>query len=491
MSSELILTLAIPLIASITVALLESNVAHAISLTALGLTLIINTHLLTISLAGTTQVCGSLIGDPIGLLMSELILIVGFISVSYSFQYFPVGQDRRSRFFMALMLAFASTLIGLALSSNILGMLLFLEASTVLSVVLIIYGERGRKAMLAASIYLVMSIVESLLIVGGIYYLAKASNLQLSAINIFNIQKLHPVAEPEASIAAFLILLGFGTKAGIIPLALIWLPITHAEAPSPVSANLSGVMIEAAFIATLRCAYALLPHASDVVITLLAGLGMASIWAGIFGMIIDRDLKRVLAFSSILSMGSVCMVTGLSLASSGENLAAGLQGVLYYLTAHSVGKALLFLGSGSYLKKIGERNWTKMAGATKILPITSALWIVGVISIAGLFPPAAGYYAKHLMINCIDNLEVAVCGIPAFYYKLSLYAGGIAIFLILLGFTVFSLRGAGEPNDVSKLMLISKIALAAICIILGLVSTSLEHELFATAVNAILRLGGG
>ncbi|RLE52166.1 MAG: hypothetical protein DRJ26_04990 [Candidatus Methanomethylicota archaeon] len=490
MSSELILTLALPLLASIAIALIESKIVHAISMVALGITLALNTHLLISSLKGATYVSGPLIGDPIGLLMCELILIVCLICVCYSYQHLRAGVDRRSRLFLVLMLALTSTLIGLALSSNILGILLFLETSTAVSAILILYGERRRKAVLAASIYLAISIVESLFIIAGIYYLTKTTGLELAAMNLSNIRNAY-LSGSEASTAAFLILFGLGTKIGLVPLGLIWLPIAFSEAPSPVSAVLAGVMDEAVFIATLRCAYALLPHASKTVVGLLAVLGMASIWIGILGMVLDRDLKRMLAFSSILSMGSICMVAGLSFTLSADGIALGLQGALYYLTVHSIGKSLLFLASGSYLQKIGERNWIKMTGATKVLPLTSILWVIGAISIAGLFPPAAGYYAKHLMISSIDQLENTVFGIPPLIYKLSLYAGGIALFFILIGFTVLSLRGTGKSDEVPMLMLISKIALALICIILGLASSNFEHKLLEVVVDEILRLGGG
>ena len=468
MSISLILTYILLFSSSLIVSISRSKYSIYLSTLFIFSSLMVNAMpLMGMLTVGLVKLESDLFKDFIVYAMCEVILIVGLISTLYSIKYFDSKLNGRFRLYFAIIPILLATLIGLVSSSNLIYMLFFLEASTALSAILVLYGEHRGRAVLSVVMYLAMSIFESILIIIGVCFLINGYGLHFDLLDVYRLSR-YGVNDWNFKIASYLILLGFGIKAGISPLALLWLPLVYSEAPSPVSAILSGVVTESAYIPILKYIYSLMPMIPMDVGAFITLSGLINIFLGGLGMIIDRDIKRVIAFSSILSMGFLGLSIGLSISMSGYEAYICIFGSALYLFAHSIAKALLFLSAGLYVKVFDERNWLKLPMAARSMPITSFMIILGGASISGLLPLFSGYYGKHMVIESIIASGNQFYGIPSSIYEGLIYLSGIIVLCVFLGIVVFSARSGGRFMEKPDLMVVSTMILALISIIVGI-----------------------
>ncbi len=216
------------------------------------------------------------------------------------------------------------------------------------------------------------------------------------AAGAMSLEPLGGAAGPALRGSIFLLaLLGFGLKAGLMPLH-VWLPGAHAAAPSHASAVLSGVMIKAGVYGIARVC-GMLPDPPLAWGACLLLLGAGSAVAGIVFGVAQRDLKRLLAYSSIKNIGMIAM--GLGLAMGGRSLGRpdwivlGLGGALLHVWNHALFKSLLFLCAGSVVHAVHGRDIETMGGLAKRMPSTFALFLVGAVAICGL-PPLNGFVSE-------------------------------------------------------------------------------------------------
>jgi len=216
----------------------------------------------------------------------------------------------------------------------------------------------------------------------------------------FTLGPLNPeTLRPGAATAIFVLaLVGFGIKAGIMPLH-VWLPSAHAMAPSHVSAMMSGVLIKMGIYGLVRIT-SFLPHPPREWGILLLGLGVASGVLGVAFAIGQHDLKRLLAYHSIENIGIIVM--GLGLALIGRSLdradwiVLGLGGAMLHVWNHALFKALLFLSAGSVIHAAHTREIDRLGGLAKVMPRTSLCFLVGAVAICGL-PPLNGFVSEFLI----------------------------------------------------------------------------------------------
>lgn len=210
------------------------------------------------------------------------------------------------------------------------------------------------------------------------------------------------LSQTTASIAFLLALIGFGAKAGVIPLH-IWLPEAHPAAPSPISALLSGVMLKAAIYGLLRVTVDLLGTQQlwwwGAIILVL---GLIGTLFGIIFAAVQVDMKRLLAYSSIENIGIILAGVGLSIVFHvfNQNVLAtlALVAALYHCLNHTFFKSLLFLGAGSVLYATGQRCLDKLGGLLSRMPIASFLMLIGILAAAGL-PPFNGFVSEWLLLQ--------------------------------------------------------------------------------------------
>lgn len=277
----------------------------------------------------------------------------------------------------------------------------------------------------------------------------------------------------------FLSLLGFGLKAGLMPLH-VWLPGAHANAPSHVSALMSGVLIKMGVYGMVRMT-AILPSPPVHWGGILLLLGTASAVLGVAYAIAQHDLKRLLAYHSVENIGIIFMGLGIALMGRsldrGDWIAFGLAGALLHVWNHSLFKSLLFFGAGSVIHAVGTREMDRMGGLARAMPRTAALFLIGAVAICGL-PPLNGFVSEFLiylgLFQVIQSSHAVSWAWPAFTVPFLAMTGALAVacFVKVYG-TVFlgnprsdACRGAHEPP---ASMIAPMIVLAAGCFFIGLV----------------------
>jgi formate hydrogenlyase subunit 3/multisubunit Na+/H+ antiporter MnhD subunit len=252
------------------------------------------------------------------------------------------------------------------------------------------------------------------------------------------------------SIAFGLALLGFGAKAGILPLH-VWLPEAHPAAPSPVSALLSAVMLKMAVYGLLRVAFDLLQSQLWWWGALLLALGLATALFGVVFASVQVDMKRLLAYSSIENMGLLFAGIGLTLVFSAYGMrpmaALALTATLYHVASHAVFKSLLFLGTGCVLHATGERNLGRLGGLIRTMPWLAWITLVGVLASAGL-PPLSGFVSEWLLLQSF--LFTPGLPNPLLNMLIPVVAALIALVAALAGYTMVKFFGViflGQPRE--------------------------------------------
>ena len=204
-----------------------------------------------------------------------------------------------------------------------------------------------------------------------------------------------------ATTAFLLALLGFGAKAGLVPMH-VWLPEAHPAAPSPVSAMMSGLMLKTAIYGILRISFDLLHLKLWWWGVLMLVMGLFSAMFGAIFAAVQSDMKRLLAYSSIENIGLIFTGIGLSIVFETHNLhlyaALALTAALVHSLNHAFFKSLLFLVTGSVLHATKTRNLGKLGGLIRRMPWVAALALIGTLSIAGL-PPFNGFVSEWLLLQ--------------------------------------------------------------------------------------------
>ncbi|WP_419696197.1 hydrogenase 4 subunit B [Mesorhizobium muleiense] len=289
-------------------------------------------------------------------------------------------------------------------------------------------------------------------------------------------------AEPSRFVAAavlVLMLLGTGSKAGLVPLH-VWLPLAHPAAPSHVSALMSGVMTKVAVYGFIRVIFDLLGEPtwwSGVVVLFLGGLTAV---LGILYALMEKDIKRLLAYSTIENIGVIFVSLGLALAFKANAMpsaaALALTAALFHVLNHSFFKSLLFFGAGAVLTATGERNMEKLGGLIHRMPLTSFAFLVGCVSISAL-PPFNGFVSEWLAFQAIlQSPDLPQWGlkvmVPAVGGLLALSAAlAAACFVKAFGITFLGRpRSAAveQAQEVDRYSLAAMFVLAALCLVAGI-----------------------
>ena len=302
-----------------------------------------------------------------------------------------------------------------------------------------------------------------------------------------------------ASIAFCLALMGFGAKAGLVPLH-VWLPEAHPAAPSPVSALMSGVMLKTALYGMIRVSFDLLGQPAWWWGLLPLSLGLFSALYGVVFAAAQTDMKRLLAYSSIENIGILFTGLGLAIVFAGAGMRAAaaltLMAVMYHAMNHAFMKSLLFLGTGAVLHATGERNLGHLGGLIHRMPWVAWLTLIGVLAIAGL-PPLNGFVSEWLLLQSF--LFAYKVPHPFINMLLPLGAALLALAAALAGYVMVKFFGViflGQPrepalrhaHDAGFTERLGLTWLALGCILLGFLPTHVISLL--GVVTRQLELGG-
>ena len=291
--------------------------------------------------------------------------------------------------FVACLLFFLSSMTLVVLSHHFGLLWVGVEATTLASAPLI-YFHRHRRSLAATWRYLMVCSVGIALALLGYLFLGVATDgTGPIAMTVTELMARGPsLGVPWLKAAFILYLVGFGTKMGLAPMH-DWLPQAHSEAPSLVSALMSGALLNCAFLGILRVfevcvAAGQAPFARE----LLVLLGLLSMAVAAISIVGQRDYKRLLAYSSVEHMGILALGVGLG--------ASAVTGAMLHVVSHSFAKGLLFLTAGNILAAYKTRSTDAVSGVRHRLPITGALWIAGLLAITGA--PPFGLFLSELSI---------------------------------------------------------------------------------------------
>ena len=312
----------------------------------------------------------------------------------YAVGYMRLLAEERERLprFYALFASFAATMIGGPLMNNIGVYWIAIELTTLVSTFLVGF-ERGEEAIEAAWKYvIVVSAGISLALLGTVLFYWAGSmvigptyNMTWDALRV-----AAPKMNPALTQMAFLlVLVGYGTKAGLAPMHT-WLPDAHSEGPAPVSAMLSGALLNTAMLGVARfltitdaASASLLPR------TVLVIFGAFSLFVAALFIVKQQGIKRLMAYSSVEHMGVLALGLGF-----GGPLA--IAAVLYHMLNHSLNKSLMFFGAGNAMRVYGTKEIGQIRGVWRCFPVTGALWLAGAVAITGA--PPFGLFLSELTL---------------------------------------------------------------------------------------------
>jgi len=392
--------------------------------------------------------------------------LVTIYSISYMEKY-----TSKYRFYSLFMLMLAG-MNGVIITGDMFNLFVFLEIASIASYALVAFGTESDE-LEASFKYAIMGSVASSFILLGIALLYSYT----SSLNMADISAVLAV-KGDSNIVGFisvLFLMGFGLKAAIMPFHA-WLPDAHPSAPAPISAMLSGIFIKTLGIYALLRIFFNVLGVSSTLLFLLIILGIISMSAGAFLAVGQRDIKRMLAYSSISQIGYIIFAVGI-----GTPLA--IFGGLFHLINHAIFKSLLFLNSGAIEYSTKTRDLDQMGGLGKHLPLTGYTSLVGSTSISGI-PPLSGFWSKLIII---------VAAIQAKYVGFAVIA--VLISILTLAYYLKLQRKAffGELNkrwekikEVPLSMRLSMVILSVLCIIAGLILIPGLRGFIQQAVDVIL-----
>jgi formate hydrogenlyase subunit 3/multisubunit Na+/H+ antiporter MnhD subunit len=325
----------------------------------------------------------------------------------------------------------------------------------------------------------------------GLIYLVATHTATLALFAMFATWQVHArdwsflglaAASPGLSAAAsstilVLALLGFGFKAGLVPLHF-WLPPAHAAAPSHISALMSGLVIKTGIYGMLRVLL-LLGGAPAWWGWVVLALGVASGILGVLWALAQHDVKRLLAYHSVENIGIILMGMGIGVLgvdySSPAVAVLGFAGALLHTVNHAVFKSLLFLGAGAVYRVTGTRNMEELGGLARRMPVTWLGFLIGAASIIGV-PPFNGFVSEWLVYQGLfaagqarDALRLAVFGIPALGL---IGALALACFSKVAGVVFLGAPRTGRAasaTEVSRGGFLPSLFLAAMCVAIGVI----------------------
>jgi hydrogenase-4 component B len=324
----------------------------------------------------------------------------------------------------------------------------------------------------------------------GYIYIAMASFGTLCLLLAFGLlaggsggyafEGMRGVAPTFPGLVLILVLLGAGSKAGLVPLH-VWLPLAHPAAPSHVSALMSGVMTKVAVYGFIRIIFELNGPPAwwwGIVVIPLAGITCA---LGVLSALMQHDLKRLLAYHTVENIGIIFIGLGLALAFAAHGMPAAaalaLTAALFHVFNHSIFKSLLFFGAGAVLTATGERDMEHLGGLMRRMPLTAFAFLTGCVAISAL-PPLNGFVSEWLTFQAILlSPDVPSWGIklivPAVGAMLALSAAlAAACFVKAFGVTFLGrprTRVAETAQETDRASLTAMFAFAALCLVVGVV----------------------
>lgn len=351
--------------------------------------------------------------DSCGKIFLVLTVFVWVLAGVYGFRY--MEKEKHTNRYFGCYLITLGVLVGLCAASNLVTMYAFYEFLTLASFLLVLH-EQNHAAVMAALKYLFYSFFGAYLALFGIFFLMRYStSLDFMPGGVLDVVAAD-ANRKVLLLCLFLMLLGFGVKAGLFPLHA-WLPTAHPVAPAPASAVLSGIIVKAGVLASIRAIYYVFGASfmrDTWVQTVYLSLTLITVFMGSMLAFREKVLKKRLAYSTVSQLSYILFGIGMLNADC-------LNGALFHVCAHGLIKVGLFLCAGVMIRMTGKTRVAELLGIGKQMPVT--LWCFTILSLGLIgIPPTAGFISKwHLAVGALSEA-------PGFFA----YAGPVVLLISAL-----------------------------------------------------------
>lgn len=397
----------------------------------------------------------------------------GIISI-YALGYCQAYYEHRFRALAALYNAFLLSMVLVVTAHHAAAFIISWEIMSFASFFLVNHEYEKPANMRAAYIYIAMTSVGTVFVIAAFLTMtAVTGSMNFTSFTNMDIDSY------SKNLVFIFVILGFGLKAGVVPFH-IWLPRAHPVAPTHVSALMSGVMVKIAIYGMMRFFLDFLVNGPvwwGFVVLLLA---VISCVMGILYALMERDLKRLLAYSTVENIGIILLAIGAALVFMSQHLpllaAVAWMAALYHILNHAIFKSILFMGAGAILNATQTKIMDQLGGLIKKMPYTSFFVLIGCIAIAGL-PPLNGFVSEWMTFQTLFLLHQAIAGsagkILAALLVAVLGLTGVlasACFVKAFGITFLAKprsQNAAKAVEVSRMMLLAMAIASSFCIVLG------------------------
>ncbi len=414
---------------------------------------------------------------PVAFTISLLTTVIAIFSIPY--MHHKIGDEpERYGLYFGLYNLYALGMIGTVLATNLIQFYVFFEIMLIPSFFLIAewgYGEREKISLM----YFFWTHVGALVLLVGILvtgYLAGSTDMEL--LNTASIASTVRLAVVAAMCFGFFVKMAqFGLH--------IWLPHAHAEAPTPISALLSPAMIGIGGYATVRIVISVYPESFQTFSAFFAGWAVVTMIYGGAMALVQDDIKRLLAYSSVSQMGYILF----GLASFTQ---LGVAGSMFQYVAHGTAKGILFIVAGAIILQVhGQRSISKLGGLASKMPITATAAFIGFLAILGL-PSTNGFFSEFFLFQG-GFIRATTAATP---YRLGIATVGVASTALTAGYALWTLRRIffGEPKEETAnvkeapwTVTVPLIVLSAVTILLGIYPEPILGQLisFARTIPAL------
>ena len=437
----------------------------------------------------------SLLLDPFSLFFLFVICLISLPSAVYSTGYmkgeYPAGKQWAGGLLFA---AFVLSMAAVVTTGSALVFLVFWELMSLVSYFLVVFDSEQKKSVNAGAIYIIMTHIGTAFITAAFILLYKqAGSFEFGALK--EAALLLPAGEKNL-IFAFLFI-GFGTKAGIVPLHL-WLPYAHPQAPSHVSSVMSGVMIKIAIYGLVRFVFFVLGVNSLWWGNIVLFFAAVSCLVGVIYALMEHDIKKLLAYHSVENIGIILLGVGAAMVFMRLELPVlavlALSAGLYHLLNHAVFKSLLFMCAGSVYKATGLRDMEKMGGLIKLMPWTAGAFLFGAMAISAI-PPLNGFVSEWLTLQAFfaGALKCPAAGtrvVMGLYAAVLALTGGLAAacFVKAFGITFLAMPRSKEAQGAKEApvsMILPMGFLAALTLALGVAAPFVLKYISKISAGAI------
>lgn len=394
---------------------------------------------------------------PLGRFFGVIASGIGLLVIIYSWRYI---QGKADNAYYALLLLMFGSLLGIATAFNLGGLFVFWEIMTLSSYLLVAWEDTEKSHAAALKYFIMCSVAAAIMLPGLLSFHHWYGSMDIAVLS--EVIRVSP-ALPLTTILV-LILAGFGVKAGLFP-GHSWLPDAHPAAPSSISAPLSGVLTKAGIFGIIQVFLVMMgtgvlaSTGKEGVVPpmgwVLSLLGIATMLYGEIMALRQKELKRLLAYSTMGQIGEICMTLGLC-------TWLATTGALMHVLNHAIMKDLLFLCSGALILRSGSHKLSDLRGLGRAMPLTAACMLIGLISILGL-PPFAGFMSKFMMLYALADINPLMAAL-----MLVASLAGVVYYTRIIRTLVFE-KYEGAPVQEAPLSMLAPIAvLTALCLIMGL-----------------------